>query len=189
MLSITDLKTGAIIQYNNEPYQVVFAQHVQMGRGGAIMRTKLKNLITGNSLEKTFKPGDKFDEADLSKTKANFLYAEGENYFFMNNETFEQFSLSKAQIGEKMGYIKEGMDADIVVFNNKPINIDIPIKIDLKVAQTPEGVRGDTAQGSVTKEATLETGQVIKVPLFIKKGDVIRVNTETGKYVERVKEE
>jgi elongation factor P len=105
----------------------------------------------------------------------------------MNNETFEQFSLSKAQIGEKMGYIKEGMDTDIVVFNNKPISIDVPIKIDLKVSQTPEGVRGDTAQGSVTKEATLETGQIVKVPLFIKKGDVVRVNTETGKYVERVK--
>ena len=188
MLDISDLKHGVYIKIDGEPYEVIYFQHVQMGRGGAIMRTKLKNLITGNVLEKTYKGGDKFEEAELSRSKANFQYRENNDYFFMDNETYEQFSLSKNQLGEKADYLREGMDLDIINFEGKPINIEIPKKIVLRVTQTGEGVRGDTAQGSVTKDAVLETGHTIKVPLFVKTGDLVRVNTETGKYVERVKE-
>ncbi len=186
MLSISDLKIGSNFKFEGEPYRVVKTQHVKMGRGGAILQTKMKNLITGNVLEKNFKSSDKFEEAELVRSTANFLYQEGENYFFMDEKTYEQFSLSKNQIGEKINFIKEGSDVDLLNFEGKAINIDIPIKIELKVTQTSEGIRGDTAQGSVTKDAVLETGHKIKVPIFIKNGDTIRVNTETGKYVERV---
>jgi len=186
MLSINDLRIGVTFKYEGEPYQVVKAQHLKMGRGGAVLQTKIKNLLSGNILEKNFKGSDKFEEAELNRQRANFLYQEGDNYFFMDRNTYEQFSLSKKQIGEKINYLKEGSEVDILNFEGQPINIELPPKIKLKVIQTGEAVRGDTAQGSVTKEATLETGYRLKVPLFIKNGDIVIVNTETGKYVERV---
>lgn len=186
MLSISDLKIGTAFKYEGGPYQVLKTQHVKMGRGGAVLQTKMKNLATGNVLEKNFKGSDKFEEAELTRSKANFLYQEGENYFFMDEETYDQFSLSKNQVGEKANFIKEGSAVDLLNFEGQPINIDLPVKIELKVTQTGEAVRGDTAQGSATKDALLETGYSLKVPLFIKTGDLVRVNTETGKYVERV---
>jgi len=188
MLSINDLKTGVNVKIDGAPYEVIYFQHVKMGRGGAVLRTKMKNLVTGSTLEKNYKGGAKFEEAELSRSKANFLYKDGEDYFFMDNQTFEQFSLSKEQLGENANYLREDSEADVVNFEGKPINIDIPKKMDLKVTQTATGVRGDTAQGSVTKDAILESGHTVKVPLFVETGDIIRVNTETGKYVERVKE-
>lgn len=191
MLTINDLKAGGFIKLDNEPYEIISLEHVKVAQSHAIKRTKVKNLITGHTYDKTFKNVDKFEEAQLSRRRANFLYKEGrpgkENYFFMDNASYDQFSLSKEQIGEKINYIKEGSDVDILNFEEQPININIPTKIALKVRQTSEGVRGDTAQGSVQKEAILETGHKIKVPLFVKTGDTVLVNTESGKYLERVK--
>jgi len=187
MLTINDLKVGGFIKLDNEPYEIISLEHIKVAQSHAIKRTKVKNLITGHTYDKTFKNVDKFEEAELSHTHANFLYQEGENYFFMDNASYDQFSLNREQVGEKIKYVKEGSDAEILNFEDKPINIDIPVKIALKVTQTSEGVRGDTAQGSVQKEAVLETGHKIKVPLFVKTGDTVLVNTESGKYLERVK--
>jgi len=186
MLGINDLKIGTAFKYKGEPYEIVKAQHVKIGRGGAILQTKIKNLKTGQVLEENFKSSDKFKEPDLHRSRANFLYQEDNKYYFMDEKSYEQFSLTKDQIGEKANFIKEGASVDLLNFEDKAINIELPIKVELEVKQTPPGVRGDTAQGSATKEATLETDYKIKVPLFIKTGDIIRVNTETGKYVERV---
>ncbi|MDZ7798749.1 MAG: elongation factor P [Patescibacteria group bacterium] len=186
MLGINNLKIGTTFKYKGEPYEIVKAQHVKMGRGGAVLQTKIKNLKTGQLLEKNFKSSDKFEEPDLSRSRVNFLYQEDDKYYFMDEKSYEQFSLTKDQIGEKTNFIKEGASVNLLNFEDKAINIELPIKVDLKVKETPPGVRGDTAQGSATKEAKLETGYKIKVPLFIKTDDIIRVNTETGQYVERV---
>jgi elongation factor P len=186
MLTINDLKIGTLINLAGDPYEVVFSQHVQMGRGGAILRTKLRHLISGNLIERTFKAGDKFEEAQVEKRKANFLYQEKDLFYFMDQENYDQFFLTKNQLLGKEKYLKENQEVTILFSENKPLSVKLPPKIELKVIETGAGVKGDTAQGSVTKEATLETGLVIKVPLFIKKGDIIRINTETGEYCERV---
>lgn len=184
MLGITDLKVGAKIEYNGEPYQVIASRHVKMGRGGAIQQTKLKNLITGNVINQNFKGNDRFKEPDLVQTKAQFLYHDGEEYHFMDEGTYEQFSLDRKQLGVKVNYLKEGATVTIVLFNDQPITVEIPTKIVLAVKKAPPGIRGNTAQGG-TKQVTLETGAQLAVPLFIKEGDKVRVNTESGEYVER----
>jgi len=183
---MNDLKLGRVIAVDNQPYIILSAQHVQMGRGGAILRTKIKNLISGRVLEKTYKSGDKIDEADLTYQKSSFLYREGNNFYFMDSENYEQFFLNKENIGSAQDYLKEGLEVKTMLFRNKPVAIELPKKIELKVIQTEPGIRGDTAQGSVTKPATMETGCQINVPLFINQGNLVRVNTETGQYVERV---
>ena len=186
MLTMNDLKLGKIISLNDQPYLVTFAQHVQMGRGGAILRTKLKNLLSGQVLEKTFKGGDKIDEADLSYRQSSFLYKEQDQYYFMDSESYEQFFLLTTNIGDNKNYLKEGEVVKTMLFKDKPMAVELPKKVDLKIINTEPGIRGDTAQGSVTKPATLETGYKVNVPLFINQGDVIKINTETGQYVERI---
>lgn len=183
---MNDLKLGKIISLNDQPYLVTFAQHVQMGRGGAILRTKLKNLLSGQVLEKTFKGGDKIDEADLSYRQSSFLYKEQDQYYFMDSESYEQFFLLTTNIGDNKNYLKEGEVVKTMLFKDKPMAVELPKKVDLKIINTEPGIRGDTAQGSVTKPATLETGYKVNVPLFINQGDVIKINTETGQYVERI---
>lgn len=189
MLSMNNLKIGTVFSMEGVPYTVISAQHVQMGRGGAILRTKLKNLITGSLLERTFKSGDGVDEADLEKKKVNFLYREGNSYFFMDEESYDQFFVTQEQVGESAQLLKEGQSAEAMFFNEKPIQILLPKKITLKVTETADAIRGDTAQGTVTKEATLETGYTVKVPLFIKSGDLIVINTDTLGYGERAQKE
>ncbi len=184
MLSINDLKLGTIIKLEGSPYMVQRLQHVKMGRGGAILRTKLKNLITGNVLEKNFKGGDKFEEVILEKSKANFLYKEGKNFYFMMSETFEQFFFDEQKIGHLEKFLKEGLEIDILKFDGLPQIIELPKKIKLRVKAAPPGIRGDTSQ-SPTKSITLETELVVNAPLFIKEGDIVIINTETGEYVER----
>jgi len=186
MFSISEIKLGKVIKVNNQPYLVIWTQHVQMGRGGAILRTKIKNLIDGSVLEKTFKGADKADEAELARNKASFLYTDDDNIYFMDSGTYEQFSLPKDQLKNEVKFLKEGTDVDVLNFEGKPVSIDLPKKVELKIVETVPGVRGDTAQGSATKAAKLETGYTIQVPLFVNQGDVVRVNTETGEYVERV---
>lgn len=185
MLSISDIKIGTIITHANQPYSVVQAQHLKMGRGGANLKTKLKNLITGQNLEITFSGGDKVEEAILERSHVNFLYSENDTYYFMNNENYEQLQLTSEVIGEQVGFLKEGLTVDVLIYKNKPVSVKLPVKVDLKVLESPPGVKGDTA-GSATKLVTLETGKEVKAPLFINEGDVLKINTETGEYVERV---
>lgn len=185
MFTINDLKLGTCIAHQNEPYVVIASQHVKMGRGGAVLKTKIRNLINGSVLEMSYKGGDKIEEADLAKRKANFLYPEGNNYFFMDNESYDQFFLTADQLSGKEKYLKEGLTVEVLYFNNNPVNIALPIKMQLKVKSAPPGVRGDSAQGRVTKRVILENDLEMAVPLFIKEGDTIVINTEEGVYVER----
>jgi len=185
MLTINDIKLGSVITHNGQPYMVIYTQHVKMGRGGANLKTKLKNLITGQNLEMTYSGGDKLEEANLERRKANFLYKEGVDYYFMDNQNFEQFSLNKETIGPSADFLKEGLTVEVLIYEEKPVSVKLPVKVELKVVESPPGVRGDTA-GSASKIVTLETGKEIKAPLFINQNDVIRINTETEEYVERV---
>ncbi len=184
MYSITDLKIGTKITLKDKPFQVIFCQHSKIGRGGAILRSKLKNLIDGTVIEKTFTGAEKIQEADLNYKKSQFLYTENDQYFFMDSETFEQFDLESGQLGKSASFLKEGQDVDIMYYNSKPINIQLPIKANFKITYTEPGFKGNTAS-TVTKPATLESGAQIKVPLFIKIGDEVIVDTRTGEYVER----
>ncbi|MBI3290654.1 elongation factor P [Candidatus Falkowbacteria bacterium] len=186
MLSISDIKQGTICKIGSVPYEVTWTQHVQMGRGGAILRLKIKSLIDGKVLEKTLKGSDSLSEADLTRSKVNFLYSDNSGYHFMDNDTYEQFSFAKEKIGEKKNFLKEGLQVTLLKADDKPLIIHLPIKADYKVTSAPESVKGDSAQGRVTKTAELETGYSVQVPLFVKQGETIKVNTETGEYVERV---
>ena len=184
MLTINDLKIGTKITYNGEPYVVIFAQHSKLGRGGGIMRTKLRNLISGTIIEKTFAGAEKLEEAELETKKAQYLYNDTINYLFMDSTNFEQFSLSKNQLQETANFLKEGGEVDILYFQDKAINVNLPIKMTFEVTYTEPGFRGNTAS-TVTKPATIETGAQTNVPLFIKTGDKIVLDTRTGQYVER----
>ena len=187
MLGINDLKTGVTINYENAPCVVLKYEHSKMGRGGAVLRTKLRNLKTNAVFDITFKGGDKFEEAVLNKRPCTFLYKDGNDFTFMDSETFEQFILTADEVGDKWQFLKEGAEVQILVYEEKPVSIDLPIKMEFEVSHTEPGVKGDTAQGGGTKPATIETGAKITVPLFVKIGDIIRVNTVEGTYVERVK--
>lgn len=185
-MEINDLKkTGTVIVVNKEPYQVIFSQHARTAQRRAFVRTKLKNLVTGQILEKTFNASDKIEEANIEKSKANFLYAEKDDLFFMDNQTYEQFSLKMSCLWDQEKFLKEGTEVGVLMFDKRPINVDLPKKINLKVIEAPPSIKGDSAT-TPTKTVTLETGAKINVPIFIKTGDVIRINTESGEYVERV---
>lgn len=184
MLNINDLKIGTKIIFNQEPHQVIYTEHSKLGRGGGILRTKIKNLTSGAVVDKTFAGAEKIQEAELESKKAQYLYKDAENFYFMDTENFEQFSISTTRIGKMANFLKEGGEVDILYFNNEPINIQLPFKIALEVTYTEPGFKGNTAS-TVLKPATLETGAQINVPLFIKDGDEIIVDTRTGAYVER----
>lgn len=188
MLGITDLKTGTTFAMNGDPIVVLDYQHSKMGRGGAVLRTKLKNLKTGATFDTTFKSSDKFEEASLERRACQYLYQEGGSYMFMDTASFEQFALNAEVVGEKARFLKEGADFQVIFYEDQPVSVVFPIKMEFAVTHTEPGVRGDTAQGG-SKPATLETGAVITVPLFVKIGDVIRVNTDEGIYTERVGKE
>lgn len=183
MYNINDLKIGTKVIFNDEPHQVIFAQHSKQGRAGGILRSKLKNLIDGSTIEKTFAGAEKIEPAELLLKKAQYLYKTDE-YFFMDPIDFEQFSLSQKQIGDSGKFLKEGEEVDILYFDGNAINVQLPIKIKLKVTYTEPGFKGNTAS-TVLKPATLETGSQINVPLFIKEGDEIVIDTRDGSYVER----
>jgi len=184
--TLNDIKIGLNIIHNNEPYTVLSANFVRMQQRKPVMQTKIKNLISGKVLEVNFKPNDKVEEADLARTKANFLYSDQQGSHFMDNESYEQFTLGKDIVSQKSKFLKEGTEATILNFNNEPVNLSLPIKMDFKVTFAPPGVKGDSAQGRVTKEVEIETGYKLQAPLFIKDNDVIRINIDTGEYVERV---
>ncbi len=184
MLGISKIKSGKNIVLDGEPYKVLYDEHSKMGRAGAVLRTKLKNLLTGAVLEKTFQGADKVEEADIEKTFAQFLYKEGENFVFMDSTSYDQFSLNEDVIGKLADFLVEGTEVGILNFNGAPINVELPVKIKMKVIDAPPGIKGDTASGG-DKLVTLETGAKITTPLFINKGDEIVVNTEKGEYVSR----
>jgi elongation factor P len=187
MLTISDLKLGTVFVYDGDPFQVVKLNHSKQARQGAVLQTKIKNLKTGAALERNFKSSDKFDEADIGRSKASFLYANVEKYEFMEDESYEQFSLTKKDLGDNTKYLKESCRVELVKFEDQVIGIQLPPKVDLEVVEAPPGVKGDTASGA-TKNIVLETGLNIQAPLFVDQGDTVKVNTETGEYVERVKE-
>jgi elongation factor P len=185
VLDFSDLKsTGQIIKYNNEPYQIIWSNFMRTAQRKPVIQAKLRNLITGKVMEYSFKYGEKIEEAEVMRRKSQFLYNDDEGAHFMNPETFENFVVPKALVADQQGFLKEGSDTSIMFFEDRPIGLDLPVKIDLKVIETAPGVKGDTATGG-TKPATLETGHVVNVPLFIKEGDTVRVSTQTGDYVER----
>lgn len=175
-----------MIIISNQPYQITEASFMFKGRGSSVLKTKLKNLDTGNVISKTFHPSDEFEEAEIEKKKIKFLYFSKDNYYFCEKEDpSNRFSLTNEVIGENSKFLKENTELDGFSFKGKIINISLPIKLNLKVKEAPPGVKGDRSQGG-TKTVTLETGTEINVPLFIKKGDMIEVNTENGNYVRRI---
>ncbi|MEP7162861.1 MAG: elongation factor P [Candidatus Moraniibacteriota bacterium] len=184
MLSLTDIKTGRRLLWNSEPYLVVEYQHTFLGRGSAVMRTKLKNLLSGAIIDYTFHDKDKIDEAEMGKTKAQYLYHEGEEYSFMDMATFDQFTLSKKVLGNMTDYLIEGTEVTLLNWDEKPLSVELPIKMTLTVTDAPPGIKGDTASGG-DKMVTLETGLQVTTPLFIKTGDKLVINTEKGTYVSR----
>lgn len=184
MLSINDIKTGKNIVLGGVPYAVLYHEHSKTGRAGAVLRTRLKNLVTGAVLEKTFQGADQISEADIIKSKAQFLYKEPAGYAFMDNASYEQFSLSKEALGNTVDYLIEGTEIIVLYFNGNPINIELPIKMKLRVIEAPPGIRGNTVSTG-GKIVTLETGLKISTPLFVNAGDEIIINTEKGEYVSR----
>lgn len=187
MLNLTEIKSGRRLLWNGEPYLVVDYQHTFLGRGGAVVRSKLKNLLSGAIIDYTFQEKDKVDEAEVTRSVAQYLYHEGEEYFFMDMESYEQFTLSKQVLGGATDYLIEGTEITILNWDGKPINIELPIKMTLTVTEAPPGLRGDTASGG-DKVVTLETGMTLTTPLFIKAGDRVIINTEKGTYVSRASE-
>ena len=183
-MDLNDLKLGTVILYNKEPYQVIWSNRMRTAQRKPVMQTKLRNVITGKVMEYSFKFGEKVEDADVTRERANFLYADEAGTHFMNQETFETVDMPKEATLEQEKFLKESMDVLILRFNDKPVSIDLPIKVDLKVTEAPPNVVGNSG-GSVTKPVTLETGLVVQTPMFIKEGDMIRVDTRTGEYVER----
>ncbi len=188
MLTHTDLKKGTQFIYENQPWEVVDSLHVKMAQRRPVVQTKIKNLMDGRFQEKTFQQGDMFDEANLTKKNIKFLYTTKGQYFFCEeNDPSNRFSFTEDQIGKKGKFFKPNSMVEGIIFNDKIINVVAPIKVALKVKESAPGVKGDRAQGG-TKEAVLESGAVVQVPLFIEEGDVIEVNTELGEYVKRASE-
>lgn len=186
MVSTSDFRKGLRILYKGEPYMVLEYQHVKPGKGGAFLRTKMRNLITGLIREETFRSGEKFEDPEIQNRKMQYLYHEAGIYFFMDQENFEQIGLNEHQIEDVLNFLKDGVIYEILYFGERPISITPPFFLDLAIIETQPGVRGDTAQGGATKPATLETGLVLQVPLFLNEGDLIRVDTRTSEYMERV---
>ncbi len=187
MLHISDIKTGKRIVLDGEPYAVIYNEHSKMGRAGAVMRTKLKNLTNGAVTEKTFQGADKVAEADISKSKAQYLYREGNQFFFMDNDTYDQFAIDKDALGDAPQYLTEGLEITMLNFNGTPINIELPVKVTLEVTEAPPGLKGDTQSGG-DKLVTVETGAQITTPLFVETGDKITINTERGDYVSKAQD-
>lgn len=185
-LSITDLKKGTLFQWEGEPFRVVDYNQKVMGRGGSIVNVRIKSLLDGKVLEKTFKGSEQLDTADVTNQSVQYLYSDGTTFYFMNEESFEQFEVSADLVGDGAGYIKEGDRVQLQFFEGRPINVELPKNVPLKVTYTESVVKGDTSS-AITKDATLETGITIKVPAFIKQDDLISVDTATGTYRERVK--
>jgi len=186
MFTTSDFRKGLKVEIEGEPYVIVDFQHVKPGKGGAFVRTRLKSLVSGNVLDMTFRSGDKVDKPDLEERDMQFLYETGGEYHFMDTNNYEQLFLTVDQLGESKEFLKENLVIKALFHNKRPLGVEVPMFVELKVTQTEPGVRGDTATGA-TKAATLESGAVIQVPLFVEEGDVLRIDTRTRDYITRVK--
>lgn len=187
MVSASDFRKGTKVLYRDEPYVVLDYQHVKPGKGGAYIRCKLKNLVSGLIIEETFRVDEKFEIPDLVKKDVQYLYADNSFYHFMDQDSFEEIILNKDQITDILDYLKEQFVYTVLYFDDRPIAVTPPLFMELEVIDTPPGVRGDTAQGAGTKPAKLETGFVAQVPLFVQEGEQVKIDTRTGEYIERVK--
>lgn len=185
MISTADFRNGMTIEMEGTLYNIVYFQHVKPGKGGAFVRTRLKNLKTGAVIEKTFRAGEKVELAILDKRRMQFLYREGDDFLFMDLETYEQMAIPKGEVGETAAYLKEGVTVEVPLYEGRPVAVEAPVFVEMEVTETSPGVKGDTASGG-GKPATLETGLVITVPLFIEVGNVVKVDSRTGEYVERI---
>jgi elongation factor P len=185
MISTSDLKKGVTIEFEGQLCSILEWQHVKIGRGGAIVRMKLRNLRSGATIDRTCDAGDKFKRVYLDQSNVTYQYQDGDQYHFMDANTYDDIILTETQLGEGKNYLVDNLELSIVRYNEEPISVELPEKVALKVTYTEPGFKGDTATGG-TKPAKTETGLVVQVPLFISTGEVIRVNTTTGAYVERV---
>ena len=184
MLSTTDFRKGLKIEIENEPYEIVDFLHVKPGKGGAFVRTKLRNLLTGGMLDQTFRSGEKVAKPDLESREMQYLYHDGTAYVFMDMGSYEQLMVDDESMGEKGGFLKDGQTVKALIYRGNPIDIEIPAAVILEVAETEPGMKGDTVTGG-TKPAKLETGIVVNVPLFINEGERIKVDTRTKEYMGR----
>ena len=187
MLSAGDFRNGKTFEMDGQVFQVVEFQHVKPGKGAAFVRTKYRNVITGAVVERSFNPTDKFEEAVIERRNMQYLYADGDLYYFMDTETYEQEPLDGSKLGDALKFVTENMECKILSFKGSVFGVEPPTFVDLVVTETEPGVRGDTAT-NVTKPATVETGAVVRVPLFINEGDKIQIDTRTGEYLGRSKE-
>lgn len=186
MVSTADFRRGLKIEYKGEPCEIVDFQHSKMGRGGALVKTKLKSLVTGAILDDTFRSGEKFSTPELEEKKMQYLYEQEGMYYFMDNESYEQVPLTSSQLGDAMKFIKENEMASILFYKGEPISVEPPMFVELEVTETEPGFKGDTASGG-SKPAVLETGATVKVPFHISVGDRVKIDTRTSEYIERVK--
>ena len=187
MISTNDFKTGVSVEIDNDAYIVVDFQHVKPGKGSAFVRTKVRNSRTGAVIERTFNAGEKLPKAHLDRREMQYLYHDGEFYVFMDKENFEQIQIGDDKMADKKNYLKENMNISVLLFKGDIIGVDLPGNVELAVVETEPGIKGDTASGG-NKPATLETGAVVRVPFFINVGDRIKVNTDSGEYIERCKD-
>ena len=181
----SQFRNGLKIELDGTPFTITYFQHVKPGKGGAFVRTKVKNLLNGRTIERTFRSGEKVEEADIEENTMQYLYNDGENLVFMDQSTYEQTPISPEVIGDQIEFMMEEMNVNVLFWRGNPINVDLPNYIESKVVKSDPGVKGDTSSGA-TKPATLECGATINVPLFIKEGDVLKVDTRTGDYSESV---
>jgi elongation factor P len=184
MITTSEFKTGMTIELDNVVYTIVDFQHVKPGKGAAFVRTKLKNVKNGAVTEKTFRAGEKMERAIMDKREMQFLYLADGDFHIMDNETYEQMALNAEQLGNDVKYLKENMTINVLFYQEKVFGIELPISVELTVTETEPGIKGDTSSGG-SKSATLETGLVVQVPFFINLGDVLRIDTRSGEYIER----
>ena len=185
MVSAGDFKNGLTIQFENNIYQIIEFQHVKPGKGAAFVRCKLKNIKNGGVVEKTFRPTEKFENAHIERTEMQYLYNDGELFYFMDNETFDQIALGPDVIGDSLKFVKENENVKICSHKGNVFSVEPPLFVELAITETEPGFKGDTAQGA-TKPAIVETGATVMVPLFVETGDVLKIDTRTGEYLSRV---
>ncbi|MBN1356338.1 elongation factor P [bacterium] len=186
MLDTSSFRNGLKIEYEGEPYIIVECQHVKPGKGVAFVKTRMKNLKNGAVLDVNFRSGDRVEKPDLESHEMQYLYKDGDLFYFMDIKTFDQKPLTEEQLGDSRKFIKENETVTVLFYRGNPISIELPVKVELRIVKSDPGIRGDTAQGA-TKPAVLETGAVVQVPLFVEEGEVIRVDTRTGEYIERAR--
>ncbi|HBA54953.1 elongation factor P [Syntrophorhabdus aromaticivorans] len=185
MASTSEFRKGLRILLDDEPFVIVDFQHVKPGKGGAFVRTRIKSLMTGNVLDRTFRSGDKVDLPELEETQMEYLYKEGDKYYFMDTSSYDQIFIDEKNLGDSKNYIKEGSVIEVLIYKGNPIGVEVQNFVNLRIVKTEPGVRGDTAQNA-TKPALLESGYTIQVPLFVEEGEVVKIDTRTGEYIERV---